>query len=352
MKRIILYIAALQMLCIPHYVSANVGFFIGAGQTIVPVQSENLAMTKEEVQFNILYDKKEKLFTSKNYVPGVRVECRFHVKNLSNKRIQGTLGFPFATSLEKTPIEKFQVIENDRKVSKILIDTRKAAHGRETLFYWKSKFRPNEEKIIQVNYTQKFSYYGLYSETPKGLPEKYKRYYKVFRGAAACFYYMTSTVKTWAGNVESAKFRIALNDFPDSRSRGNESGRGMDKPFTYCVTYANPKQFTFDSAKRTFELNAADFDGSENIFFNHLIMFLPGNKKEAARFLQEHKPGREVCTVLRNFYEAVNGRIFSGDMQEFFKNFTWYSPNKNYSVDAIPQRDYEIIQEFDSYLNK
>lgn len=342
----------LRMACVPQCLFANVGFFIGAGKTIVPVNSENLSMIKEEVLFNILYDRNETLFSRKNYIPGIRVECRFYVKNLSNKRIQGTLGFPFKTSLKEAPIESFQVIENDRRVSNVLVDNKNSKYGKGVLYCWNSDFASKEVKMIQVNYTQKFSYYGLYSEMPNGLPEKYKRYYKAFRGTATSFYYITSTIKTWAGSVENAEFIIKLNDFPDSRSRGSDSCDRMDQPFTYCITYVNPKQFSFDGSNRTYELKAANFDGSENIFFNHLVMFLPGNKNEAVRFLEKYQLNRDECMVIRNFYEAVNGKMFNGEMQEFFKNFTWYNPNANYSADAIPQKDYEIIKEFDSYLEK
>ena len=340
---------------------SNVGFFTGAGENIIiESKSRDIYLDTEEIEFSISHANQSGI--NEQNIPLVNVRCTFVIKNSSRKKITSILGFPFAHSsqVNEAPVSKLEILENGKPVTGIrsqvnekkYFDRNKGVYNG-TVYYWNSDFAAREEKKLTITYTQGFSI-TLYNEYFRNEQKENSSYYRIFEGVIYYFPYITSTVKTWSKNVRKAGFKIVLNDFPVTEMYPGESRKdyykrqGTDRGYGFAYTL--PDTFRFSRDKKEYDLYIEDFNGDDDIFFNYIILSIPGDKNEVKPYLKKYNYNKEVYLYVRNFYEAVNGRRFGNKLDSFFKGFTWYKPVDDYSIEKIPERDAEIIKEFDSLM--
>ena len=217
----------------------NVGVFRGSGQTPTLEKNAEIQMVEEVVEMRPRRGAYPVDGSCRN--PDLMdFSCRFLLRNLSDKQVELTVGFPVSTeALFIRPgeeVNQTQLVSHFRFVAGTCDRTfpvRFAPWDRNrkfsNIFLWKMSFAPKEELWLYVNYTME-GYMGLAATSRDGVPpeaewpfmDRYSGYINMAMGEIQ--FYVTGTGSCWAGNIEKAVFRYYPLDFEEYLSR-----RGMEE---------------------------------------------------------------------------------------------------------------------------
>jgi hypothetical protein len=341
-SRIIQSVIVLIITAISFPTSANVGFYSGSGASLYLMKSEALSLDKENIVYEFAGTDDE------NDGGHIQASCTFTVSNTSDNPVHAAVGFPVTC---EESIKQISISEDSLPVK---TDKRKTEINNACTYtyVWSSDFKPKQTKTITVLYSQSFSV-GLYRHEDTSF--KFKDKYNIIWGEVIYFHYITSTISSWKSNVQEASFRIVIRNIHQQIEKLWESDRKQSKQFAdinvgYIFTYTSPDELTFNSALNTYECVIRDFSGNQNFEFMNFHLMIPNDASAVEPYINTLKLNREQCGYLRNFYEAVHGKPFSDDLYDFFSEYRWYKPNKTYNPDAIPQKDKNIIAEFDRII--
>ncbi|MCK5534606.1 DUF5050 domain-containing protein [bacterium] len=162
------------------------------GRSIELYNEENISMESEVV--NILINP-EKIF----------VNAVFNLKNLSDKEIEVTIGFPGQESKELEeiiPLKEFNTLINGQEIE---VEERKEQNY--YIYTWKVKFSPYEKKVITNSYrTQPFFDFGIEYEWVN-------KHGCVMKGVHTCptYKYTMTTGKSWKDKIKEAKIIVTFD---------------------------------------------------------------------------------------------------------------------------------------------
>ena len=226
--------AVLVLLLVPSFLFADAGVFTGNGQNLHQITSRTIQLVSIDV--TIVLGRGPFLFDGT--VPGMdRAEyvCEFGLRNLSDKDEKVQVGFPvdseFArgTALDSADESKNWVLEyafmarDEKATYHVNFVRRKAKSAGQfgSVFTWNMQFSPKETKRLVVEYRIPISM-GL---VPMEKDETAERRTDILgerfpsTGQVEMAGYITSTGSSWAGNVETAKFKLLTDRFEKNFQR-------------------------------------------------------------------------------------------------------------------------------------
>lgn len=241
----------------------NVGAFRGSGQTPVLEKSAEVQMAEEEV---VMRPRRGDfpVDDSLRNLDRMDFSCRFLLRNLADKPVKLSVGFPVSAQGVSSPASgkaalarfRFVARTKDRK-----FPVRFVPHDKKrkfsNIFLWEMSFAPREEVTLFVTYAMEGSC-GLVP-TLKGQKfetlSTFDRYGEFFMIAIAQFQiYVTGTGSCWAGKIEKAVFRyypFAFEEHLKKRGAFDESAgarkRRMENikkhPDDYLHRLGSPRRF-------------------------------------------------------------------------------------------------------------
>jgi len=211
--------------------SANVGYFSGAGHSVLLQKSADIQLVSEDVRIALDSRRAE-------YI------CRFELKNLAAASVSVQVGFPLTSDGEsyrkreqvvdgevvaRPPVDEARVVAEEYRF--IARDADRTYHVRyveqdsarryKHLLLWNMDFAPGETRILIVSYSMGLSG-SLFSAdrrvwehwfTDQRIPESLMYSEKWFEETArrsVLYYceYVTETGASWAGRIERATFSV------------------------------------------------------------------------------------------------------------------------------------------------
>ena len=218
-------------------VLANAGVFFGNGHTVRLDSTDEIQLVSEEV--TIEPGRGRMLSTGTDWVD---YTCKFELRNLTDEEVEIQVGFPLTAQLHGyTSAENYDEIELVQRHRFIARDDVETYHVRfvardeedrfRRLFLWKMEFAPGETKTLHVSYGMNMSVMLHVTCKPDAEREYGRRgsetsWMRDLDAAMLQFFgYVTETGASWAGEIESARFRIATQFYEHDLRR-----RGWDEP--------------------------------------------------------------------------------------------------------------------------
>ena len=205
----------------------NAGVFRGSGQTPTLEKTEDVQMVEEEI---IMTPRESKypVDTSAKNLDKMDFQCRFILRNLSNKQVVLQVGFPLDSEAlrytKKEDIDTAKIIAQynfSAKAKNKKFPIRFVPWDREKkfsqLFLWDMTFEPNEDIELLVNYTME-GYMGM-ATTIRNRDWRNRKQYNceylqcLTTGIGQSQFYVTETGSSWAGEIEKAVFRYYPYEF-------------------------------------------------------------------------------------------------------------------------------------------
>lgn len=205
----------------------NAGVFRGSGQTPTLEKTEDVQMVEEEI---IMTPRESKypVDTSARNLDKMDFQCRFILRNLSNKQVVLQVGFPLDSEAlrytKKEDIDTAKIIAQynfSAKAKNKKFPIRFVPWDREKkfsqLFLWDMTFEPNEDIELLVNYTME-GYMGM-ATTIRNRDWRNRKQYNceylqcLTTGIGQSQFYVTETGSSWAGEIEKAVFRYYPYEF-------------------------------------------------------------------------------------------------------------------------------------------
>jgi hypothetical protein len=242
-------------------VRANAGVFFGSGQTVRLGTSADIQLVSEDVTIRPLRSGWLMDGSIGRACDRVEYECRFQLKNLTDKPVSVQVGFPLNSQFtdthyrpENSELDRVRAWSQDsgelvRQYKFIARERDRTYHPRfvfsdqdkklKSIFLWDMKFEPNETRQLDVSYEMSMSMAATSMSKNEGAetfaaglrPEFHfdpsrdasihsKEWYRKFEEAMVeWFEYVTETGRTWAGKVDRAKFQIDLRPFEEYLQR-------------------------------------------------------------------------------------------------------------------------------------
>ena len=363
-KKNCLVIFFLILIISPKSLFANAGVFAGFGQTLRLEKTNDVQMVSEEVNIFLLRSG-GRVTGSLRYVDRAHFNCKFLLRNLTDKKITIPVGFPLSS--ERLPMKKnghvdaISIIANynfvagnsngSYAISYVPYD-RKRKYG--NIFLWTMQFEPNESIELTVSYEMN-GYAGL-GHLVKDRKEYMKQKYPpsldlLGMGSINSFGYVTSTGNSWYGKIEKAIFRVHLGEFEEYlQKRGHEEALPTDPyyndkkelpAFSTLIRNVEPKGWTevVDKHKRrTLVWEYTDYVPQHDLMISYLFCAIPVNVKEYEHYLnyvkkrfKSPKEEKDVADVILEFYGIKTG---NRDIQLFVnEQKKWYPIKQSKTID-------------------
>lgn len=297
-----------------------------SGQTIIPVQENKIRMANETI-----------------WATSEKVTAIFTFENVTDKRVEIKMGFPFrkgddprdASTFEEGELDlKFivRVNKSDVPVTKMAVaDTYRQKTGEkyDFMYTWPIVFQPKEKKVVECSYNVQWAdELGLYGG----------------------FTYIAKTGALWNSTLDYADFFIALDsatyrDFKSGKYDFKISPPGYKlkaqvlewhftnwKPNTdFTVSYDRILQNEDPAIVRTmidkFQVKNK-YDGDKKYYTVEDLKYY--------NVIQDDVYNRFYIKVLRNEIYARHGKIFkSENLRTVFTSQSWYKPNPNFSESML-----------------
>jgi hypothetical protein len=336
---------------------ANAGIFSGSGHTVELTKTEQIQLVSEDVTI----------------VPSragrVEYVCKFVLRNLTEERVDVQVGFPLNSQFMKRPYDPKEYDEEDLvlRYKFIARDKERTYHVRyapgdgdlRSIFLWDMAFAPGETRELAVAYEMPISA-GLGS-TAKARGEDGKPWYgKVEFALVEHFSYVTRTGRSWAGKVEKATFRVALEGYEAHvRRRGffeGEPEKGMEefprRPRVF--RRIEPAGWREEEHCITWEFHGEVPEGPLRVAF--FVTLIPGAPEDVPAFVKAllgEKPAAEDLADLKEILLATCGVApKTPRVRDFVSRQVWYEERAEVElttgqravVDAVDTRvdPYEI----------
>ena len=341
------------------------------GNTVVPVQNNNIQMVSEEVRILPATEErsiphplipfiKEKIQISK----GTKVEAVFLFANLEAANVSIKMGFPISKSSSSSAyyLKDFKVWVENRpvKVNKYHVkrserNLLKDSAGEplySELLVWEMAFTNKEKKSVKVEYIVQWG------TNIRGNPASY-------------FEYITRTGALWSGNIERADFYVQMDREILKASAAKDAKYKLNiKPASYVIKgdyiewhFTNWKPAE-DISIAINEVTPSEKDTIQNLSYHFKDKLYEGNKRyytiKDIEIWNEIGPmdypvmRRLFTKALRNDIYARHGRIFTTpEMKKIFESSSWYKSRSDFKesdLNEIEKKNVEFIFEYEKKM--
>lgn len=394
---------------------ANTGVFEGSGHTIKLVRSEDVQMQSEEVTITpgrgpFLFD---------GGVPGMdRVEyrCKFVLHNRSEKVVTIQVGFPLSGDSFRPFKDGWRAEDATDLVLRykfIARDKEKTYHVRfvpsdeskelVAIFLWDMTFKGDEVCNLNVAYEIPMAM-ALSTTEKKDWKIKYAKpwYPRLVTDIVEDFEYVTVTGQSWAGPIESAKFRLNVAGFerylndrfifekPSLAAEERAAAEKAAKERATALEKLIEESKTKDRSQKLRDLLSNNAWGSlfdwrikdrlirrdiapdgwkekdgaivwefnnyrpkDAIQVGYSLTILPKNPEDIPSFVKlllDNKPSKEDLSDLREIYLAWWGIApKSESVRRFVSNQRWYRPKGDMTAEKLTVEQKAVISAIERY---
>lgn len=346
---------------------ANVGVFTGYGHSIELTSSKQIKMVREEV--TIIPGRGR--FQFDGGVAGmdrVEYDCKFELKNLSDKKAKIQVGFPLNSQFMNPPYSRDKKVENLVAQYRFLVQEEERiyslryASGDKTkklknLFLWDLNFEAGETKHIRVSYVMPISMTLASSNKDGMLHEDKQNWTEILESCVLEYFgYVTETGKSWSGTIDEAKFRVYTKGFDDyllNRPAVEGITEEEKKDYLKKLTAWNPTVCRIIepegwkmSDKGFYELQIKNYKAEKNLSFMYYLLVIPQNVEDARRLIKKANLNSSQCKDLADIVREFNGeKTGNKNIKKFLSNQVWYGVKP---LRKIPK---EVISYIENYNN-
>lgn len=369
-------VVSIVLLLVGTFCFGNAGIFGGSGKSVTLRSTDKIQMVSEEV--NIFLCRSARPVTGgANWLSldKARYQCKFQLKNLTPKPLTVKVGFPLSYDNYAIPrynakdadidqavvISKFNFIAGTQQgtypINYVKNDQKNKYRN---IFLWQMSFKPNE--IINLNVSYEMTGYCGMGTTQKR-PYKWGQYVREYLNqldicVAEIFPYVTETGKSWSGKIESANFKIHIDDFEKYLHERGAFEDGKTIPFSRLLRYISPDNWHEKTGKknsRTITWQYKDFEPGPEIRITYMFCMIPNNLDDCKkiisfckkRYLKQKnrmklgngrkmpewndKMEKDIADIFLEYYGIkTNNR----DIESFLSRQRWYPGNEKREIPA------------------
>ena len=377
------FTALLVVMTLLQIAHGDAGVFTGNGQNLHQVTSKTIQLV--EIDVTIVLGRGRFLFDGS--VPGMdeaEYHCSFLLKNLSNEDAEVEVGFPidsqFAQSTQPESnhesfdwVMDYGFIAKDEKTTYDVEFVRRKPSGGPgdfgSVFVWTMHFSPQETRKLNVQYRIPMSM-GL---TPMAKDEMHGLTAGVFGeeflniGQVDMAGYITSTGSSWAGNVQTATFRLVTKPFEryfDRRGISEESDADMDRdewerfnssfPVRHPWWYRKIQPAGWTPTKEGVEWKYQNYKPKDPIQISYYTTPFPRRNDEVAPFVRRFvaatakKDQAARFRQLREVLLATWGKEPDDpSVKAFVAQQIWYKPRMDFKISNLTEPQKSLLTQFD-----
>ncbi len=325
-----------------QFAVANVGVFTGTGHSIELASTDQIKMVKEEV--TIIPGRGR--FQFNGGVPGmdrVEYDCKFELKNLTDKPTKIQVGFPLNSQFLKPSNNQDQkvedlvaqyrfIVQEDQLIHSVRYSPGDRGKKLKNLFLWDLEFKAGETKNVRVSYSMSISMTLASSRKDQSMEPYAQEWLEVFETCLLEFFgYVTETGQSWSGPIDEATFRVYTKGFDDYL---------LDRPAMEGVTDEERDEYLEEmpiwrpvvcrimepagwkmTEKGYWELRFENYQAEENLVFQYFILPIPQTVEDARRMLDKGgldvNRRKDLADIIREFNgtktqnKRINKFIFS-----------------------------------------
>ena len=313
------------------------------GSGVIPMAEDNIQMVAETVRVKAKKDTR------------MQVEARFTFKNLSDKSVKVTMGFPFNENWG----EEFWEEGSGKSTTRDSLRFVSLVDGKETKVRLKEDVTKNEQN---PSWNRRFFFVWDVEFTPgqtRKLTTRYEtdwdRWHNVDDQFAYTFTYITTSGAAWAGKITDAVISVEIPKklmrptwseesviywkfSPSEPSASPDSSRLVwhftdwepDRDISVTIAGQGYRQYRYMMIEEICSLGVEEPLTDEDI----RNLFVPYGL-----------PKRYAIRVLINTLYAMAGHKFKDkDWEAVFKDFDWYKPRKNLELKDLPENYQKTIE--------
>lgn len=335
----------LAFLCLfPSNVFANAGLFGGNGQTVSLESTEKVQMVSEDVDIYLARAEQPVTGGMKwETVDKAHYTCHFELKNLTDKDVTVSVGFPLVGDNYALPHynEKNEDINQGKIISQfnfiagtthgtypiryVRTDVKKQFTH---IFLWEMTFKANETINLLVSYSMR-GYYGLGMTQKKPYLFGRNRYGYGFEylsefdtAITQIFGYVTATGKSWHGAIEKATFTIHVGEYEKYLEKRGASEIDEDyvyyrqqqarAPFSALYRRITPAGWSEqgEKNKRVVVYRFTDFKPEMEISIQYAFLLIPRNLNDY----------RKTVSILKENYNKNRAMLKANTLSEWDMN--------------------------------
>jgi hypothetical protein len=336
----------LAFLCLfPYSVFANAGLFGGNGQNVSLESTEKVQMVSENVDIYLVRAEQPVTGGMKwETVDKAHYTCHFELKNLTDKDVTVSVGFPLAGdnyvlprySEKNEDINQAKIISQFNFIAGTAYGTYPIRYVRTDvkkqfthIFLWEMTFKPNETINLLVSYSMR-GYYGLGMTQKKPYnwdKDRYGfEYLSEFDTAITqIFGYVTATGKSWHGSIEKATFTIHVGEYEKYLEKRGASE--IDEDYVHYKKYQERAPFSAlyrcitpagwseqgEKDKRVVVYRFTDFKPEMEINIQYAFLLIPKNINDY----------RKTVSIIKENYNKIRTMLVRRNLPNIISPAEW-----------------------------
>jgi len=385
MKRTFKVVFLLAVLLISTSVRADVGVFTGTGQDLRQISTESIQLVS--IHVTMVLGRGPFLFDGT--VPGmdqVQYDCRFELRNLTDKACDVQVGFPIDSQFARLPhapkdpkrdwVGQFSFNARDKDNT---YHVRFQSHEPQkddkysALFVWKMSFGAKEARTLTVQYRIPLSM-TLAATSKQGIgvvqegTDKHPWIELLGTSMLEVAGYTTETGSSWSGNVETATFTAITKPFEQYLDyRGLLETKVADLPADARKTmvnsfpvsrvwsYRDVQPAGWHAVNEGIEWEYKNYKPKDPITIRYFLMQFPRVESEVDPWVdaiirtipdQDRQPAE--LAIARQILLATYGQKPSDDVaRAFAENQIWYSPRADFALSKLTEEQKAVLKALD-----
>ena len=385
-----IYVAALALTFLfGSVVRADVGVFAGTGQDLKQISTESVQLVSIDV--TIVPGRGRFLFDGT--VPGmdqVEYDCRFVLRNLTDKACDIQVGFPIDSQSARLPTDQKDTGQDwvstygfnarDAKstyhVNLQFGDPKKANDAYSAIFTWTIGFQARETKTLIVQYRIPMSM-TLGSPSKRGIgamptrTEKHPWMALLTCSMLEIIGYTTETGSSWSGNVEKATFTVYTDPFEKYLNhRGLLEQKVADLPADAQETMKNSfpiqqvwwfreiQPLGWLPVENGIRWTYKDYKPKDPITLRYFLLQFPRLSSEVGPWVDAilrsipdpHQQAAELAVARQILLATYGQEPTDKAAKAFAENAIWYSPRKDFAISDLNKDQQAVLAELDRRL--
>ncbi|HEV2970509.1 MAG TPA: hypothetical protein VGY55_11005 [Pirellulales bacterium] len=368
---------------------ADVGVFTGTGQSVKQISNESVQLVSIDV--TILLERGRFLFDGG--VPGldeVEYDCRFALRNLTDKACSVQVGFPIDSQFAKLPNDPKRAgkdwvseysfnardVKNTYHVDCQFSDPQKTNYAYSAIFTWMINLQAKETRALIVQYRIPMSV-TLASTSKRGLGESSKgiqehRWMQLLDSSTLEIAgYTTETGSSWAGSVEKATFKVVTAPFEkylehrgllerklDDLPADEREIMKMNYPVHYVWSFRDVQPTGWQPVEGGVKWEYKDYKPKDAITIRYFLMQFPRQHSEVDPWVDAilrnipdpHQQAGELA-VAKQILMATYGQEPTDEAaRAFAEDQIWYARRKDFAISKLSKEQQAVLAAVDRRL--
>jgi hypothetical protein len=366
---------------------ADAGVFTGTGQNLRQISTQAIQLVSIDV--TITLGRGPRLFdTGTGGMDEVAYDCKFLLKNLTDKAANVQVGFPIDSQFAKLPpkapraeddwVGDYSFNARDEKSTYHVSFQRKDPPNEHepysAIFTWIMSLEPKESRTLTVQYRIPMSMTLAGTDKPSdGPPMALQEHPEhpwvalIATSVVELAGYTTETGSSWSGNVETATFTVITQPFEEYlHYRGlNEIDSPEQRkataehfPVQHVWVFRDIRPSGWQPVEQGIQWQYKDFKPKDPVTVAYFLMQFPQDRSDVdswvdaiLRTIPDRRQQAGELAMVRQILLATYGQEPSDQAaRSFVETQIWYAPRKDFATAKLSEEQQAVLAGLDRRL--